>query len=107
MARAPAIGLQIVPPPIAQVWAEILEGVLGVDVDVHDFEAGFRLGLLGAVGMPKLDVHGRGSLGDIIAEQGNSGRGTICTYTVSHKAPPPFKGVSPFGAIHAGGSNRS
>ncbi|HMA72093.1 MAG TPA: Zn-ribbon domain-containing OB-fold protein [Xanthobacteraceae bacterium] len=25
-----------------------------------------------------------------------SGKGTIYTYTVSYKAPPPFKGVSPF-----------
>jgi len=65
------------------------------------------LGLLGVVGLQKLDVHGRGSLRDIIAEQGDSGRGTIYIYTVSHQAPPPFKGVSPFGAIHAGGSNRA
>ena len=25
-----------------------------------------------------------------------SGKGTVYTYTVSHKAPPPFKNVSPF-----------
>src|ERR1700730_13657965 len=58
MPRPPAIGLQIVPPPLAQMGAKILEGILRVDVYVHDFEAGFRLGWLGAVGLAELTVHG-------------------------------------------------
>src|SRR5262249_15419434 len=58
MARAPAVGLQVIPPAIAQVRAKVFKRVLGVDVDIHDFQTGLRLGGLGAGRLAKLDVHG-------------------------------------------------
>src|ERR1700738_534346 len=54
MALALAIGLQIVPPAIAQEGAQILERALGMDIAVENADPG----LGAAFSLPHFHVHG-------------------------------------------------
>src|SRR5262249_49102630 len=60
--RCLAVGLQIVPPAIAEIGPQILERALGMDVAVEDADARLAA-VLGAMhGLSHLDVHRASSL---------------------------------------------
>src|SRR6266705_3465006 len=61
-ADALAVGLQIIPPAIAEIGPQILERALGVDIAVEDADARLAA-VLGAMhGLSHLDVHRASSL---------------------------------------------
>src|SRR5207302_1174250 len=62
VALALAVSLQVVPPAIAEIGAQVLERAFGMDIAVEDADA--RLAQLGraARGLPELHVHGASSI---------------------------------------------
>src|SRR5215510_6170201 len=57
-----AVGLQIVPPTIAEIGSQILERALGMDIAVENTDARLAAVLGATHGLPDLDIHRASSL---------------------------------------------
>src|SRR5262249_14150901 len=90
MPRPQPVGLQVVPPPVAQIGAQVVERILRMDIAIHDVQSGFRAGLPRVHRLPNLDVNGRLLTGDCSRpKQSRSRRPTQAYLYTSLRWPTP------------------